>query len=134
MLEVGWKPRHHTRFTGADRLALTSTNKLWDGEQVPLIRGYVKGPFSRGRGLGPVRPAAASLFGPKVFLAGRPYESTWKMLVYVCPVFRLLRPWTRHGAPRLLTLGMLLWSNYKVCVALLFSAAAGLTRSSFNFT
>ena len=55
MLEVGWKPRHHTRFTGADRLALTSVNKLWDGELVPLVRGYVKGPLSRGRGLGPVR-------------------------------------------------------------------------------
>ncbi|KAK9836177.1 hypothetical protein WJX81_007073 [Elliptochloris bilobata] len=53
MLEVGWKPRHHTRFTGADRLALTSVNKLWDGELVPLVRGYIKGPLSRGRGLGP---------------------------------------------------------------------------------
>lgn len=54
MLEVGWKPRRHTRFSGADRLALTSTNKLWDGEAVPLVRGYAKGPVSRGRGLGPV--------------------------------------------------------------------------------
>ncbi len=54
MLEVGWKPRRHTRFSGADRLALTITNKLWDGEAVPLVRGYAKGPVSRGRGLGPV--------------------------------------------------------------------------------
>lgn len=66
MLEVGWKPRHHTRFTGADRLALTSTNKLWDGERVPLIRGYVKGPFSRDRGLGPVRPIASQVQASQV--------------------------------------------------------------------
>ena len=30
-------------------------NKLWDGKLVPRVRGYVKGPLSRGRGLGPSR-------------------------------------------------------------------------------